>query len=57
MALLLEEENNYSHEDKKINKAKRADTRQNLKRHIPLVSLQLWQSLAAMCCIVEPLAL
>ena len=36
MALLLEEEKNYSNEDERINKAKRADTCRNLKKHIPL---------------------
>ena len=33
-------------------KVQRADKLQNLKRHIPLVSLQLWQRLMAMCCVV-----
>ena len=55
MALLHEEDDN-SYEDERSTKAQRADTHRNLKRHIPLVSLQLWQSLVAMCCNVKPLA-
>ena len=36
MALLHKEEDDHDHEDKRRNMA---HTRQNLKRHIPLVSL------------------
>ena len=38
MALLHEKEDAHNHKDKTNNKAQRTDTRQNLKRHIPLVS-------------------
>jgi len=39
MALLHEEEDNHNRKDERRNKAQRTDTRQNLKRHILLVSL------------------
>ena len=39
MALLCKEEGDYNHEDKRSNKAQRANTCRNLKRYIPLVSL------------------
>jgi len=38
MAMLHDEEEDCSHEDKRSNKVQRADTRWNLKRHIPVVS-------------------
>ena len=50
--VLLHEEDNHNHKDKRRNKALRTDTCQNLKRHIPLVSSELWQSLVAVCCVV-----
>jgi len=50
MVLLLEEDDHY-HEDKRSNTAEGADTCWNLKRHVLLVSLYLWWSLVAMCCI------
>ena len=40
--LLREDEENKSN-----NKAQRTHTRQNLKRHIPLVSLLLWHKMVA----------
>ena len=39
MALLYEKEDDHNHKDKSRNKVQRTDTRQNLKSHIPLVSL------------------
>ena len=39
MVLLHEEEDDYNHEDERINKAQRAGTHWNLKWHVPLVSL------------------
>ena len=38
MALLHEEEDDHNQKDKRRDKAQRTDSRQNLKRHIPLVS-------------------
>jgi len=32
--------------------AQRTDIRRNIKRHISLVSLELWQSLVAMRCVI-----
>ena len=52
MALLHEEEDDHDPQDKRKNKVQRTDKRRNLKRHILLVSLQLWQSLINVCCVV-----
>jgi len=39
MALLHEEEHDHNHKDEKKEHGAEEDTRQNLKTHIPLVSL------------------
>ena len=39
MALLHKEEDDHNHEDKRSNKAQRADTLRDLKKYISLVSL------------------
>ena len=44
-------------EDKRRDKAQRAYTRRNPKRHILRVSLLLWCKMVAVCCFVWPLAL
>ena len=44
-------------EDKRNDKAQRAYTHWNPKRHIPLVSLLLWCKMVAMRCLVWPLGL
>ena len=44
-------------EDKRKDKAQRAQTRQNPKRHIPEVSLLLWHEMVPICCFVWPPAL
>ena len=44
-------------EDKRKDKALRAYTRRNPKRHIPLVILLLWHKMVAMRCFIWPLAL
>ena len=44
-------------EDKGKDKAQRAHTRRNPKRHIPLVSLLLWCKMVAVCCFVWALGL
>ena len=44
-------------EDKRKDKAQRAHTRQDPKRHIPLVSLLLWRKMVGVHCFVWPLAL
>jgi len=49
MALLHEEEGNHNPQDKRRNKAQKVDKLRNLKRHILLVSLYLWQSLVMLC--------
>ena len=43
--------------DKRKDKAQKAYTHQNPKRHILLVSLLLWCKMVAVCCFVWPLAL
>ena len=44
-------------EDKRKDKAQRAHTCQNPKRHIPLASLLLWHKMVAVHCFVWPLGL
>ena len=44
-------------QDKMKDKAQRARTRRNPKRHIPLVSLLLWRKMVAVRCFVWPPAL
>ena len=44
-------------EDKRKHKAQRAHTRQNFKKHIPLVSLLLWRKMVAVHCFVWRLGL
>ena len=44
-------------EDKRKDKAQRANTRRNPKRHIPLVSLLLWRKMVAVRCFVWALGL
>ena len=44
-------------EDKRKDKAQRAHTHRNPKKHIPLVSLLLWRKMVAVYCFVWPLGL
>ena len=57
MVLFDEEETSSLIENKIKDKAQRAYTHRNPKRHIPLVSLLLWHKMVAVLCFVWPLAL
>ena len=57
MVSLDEEETSSLIEDKRKDKAQRAHTRRNPKRHIPLVSLLLLRKMVAVHCFVWPLGL